>query len=174
MKNNLGFTLVEILMILLLVAILSAVAIPQFVDFQTEARNSATQSSLGALRTGIVNQRAQMQLRCNKTNEWPGIANLNNNDITEGDDPCDDTQVPDAANTKFVAAENLPVNPWGSPPSNLATACVGAATGCARGDATGCGGAGFTNGWCYNTATGEIWADSQNNGGGAGATEESY
>lgn len=164
MKKNRGFTLVEMLMVMLLVAILAAVAIPQFLNFQTEARNAATQSSLAALRTGIVNQRSQMILRCSST-AWPPLADLSANDITTS--ACTAGQVVSPADRKFVAGSGLPVNPWG----NVST--VIACTDCTRGDVTACDGSGtFTGGWCYNVATGEIWADSQSNGGTP--TEESF
>ena len=66
----------------------------------------------------------------------------------------------------------MPVNPWGNPPTATVIACVGAATGCSRVDATGCGGAAFTQGWCYNVGSGEIWPDSRNNG--TAPFEEAY
>ncbi|MBI5368563.1 MAG: type II secretion system protein [Planctomycetes bacterium] len=48
-----GFTLVEMIMVIILMLILSAVAFPRFVDIYTEARRSAVNSALGAVRTAI-------------------------------------------------------------------------------------------------------------------------
>src|SRR4029079_3742435 len=92
MKRNTsqnGFTLIEMLMVILLVAILAAVAIPQFVDFRTEAKNAATNAALGALRTGIATQIGQMVLRCSAASgTLPLAAQIAANDITTGGVPC--------------------------------------------------------------------------------------
>ncbi len=48
-----GFSLLEILMAVALVAIISAVALPQFVDFRTDAHASVTKERMASLRDGI-------------------------------------------------------------------------------------------------------------------------
>ncbi len=54
MKSPFGFTLTEILMVLLLVSILSAVVIPQFVDFGDEAKKAVTNDRLLAFKLAII------------------------------------------------------------------------------------------------------------------------
>lgn len=54
LKSESGFTVVEILMVILLVGIISTVAIPQFIDFSDEASGTVTQERLVALKTAII------------------------------------------------------------------------------------------------------------------------
>lgn len=53
-KATAGFTLLEILMVILLVGIVSAVAIPQFIDFRDDARAATTQERLAQIRSAIL------------------------------------------------------------------------------------------------------------------------
>lgn len=43
-----GFTLIEIIAVLVILGILSSVAVPRFFDFQADARSGAVEGALGA------------------------------------------------------------------------------------------------------------------------------
>ncbi len=56
LQNEKGFTLVEIIAVLILLGILAAVAVPRYMDLTAQARNSAAQAAIaeikGRLATG--------------------------------------------------------------------------------------------------------------------------
>jgi MSHA pilin protein MshA len=49
MRNEKGFTLIELVMVIVILGILTAVAVPKFIDLRTEARASALQGVVGAI-----------------------------------------------------------------------------------------------------------------------------
>lgn len=53
LKNKGGFTLIELVMIIVILGILAAVAIPRFVDLGRDARSSACDGFVGGIRSGI-------------------------------------------------------------------------------------------------------------------------
>ncbi len=49
-KNSKGFTLIELVVVIVILGVLAAVAVPKFVDLQSEARTSVIQGVEGAIR----------------------------------------------------------------------------------------------------------------------------
>jgi MSHA pilin protein MshB len=53
MRKEYGFTLIEIVVVIVLIGILSAVALPRFFNFTGEAQKAAVQGTAGAFASGI-------------------------------------------------------------------------------------------------------------------------
>jgi MSHA pilin protein MshA len=126
-RNQRGFTLVELVIIIVILGILAAVAIPKYQDLSSEAREAAARSSLGSLRSGITIFYANAAVTTG-TATWPTLNELG----TVGD----------------VMEQAIPKNPYQSD-ANAPDSIV---TGVTKGVTVGTRG-----GWAYNETTGEIW-----------------
>ncbi len=70
-----GFTLIELMAVVLILAILAGVALPKFFDYQVTAREAACKGALGGIRAGIANFYANEAVTSG-TAAYPTIAEL--------------------------------------------------------------------------------------------------
>jgi len=59
MGNKRGFTLIELIMVIAILAILATVSIPKFIDLTIEAKKSGAQGGLGSIRSAVAISYAQ-------------------------------------------------------------------------------------------------------------------
>jgi MSHA pilin protein MshA len=77
MKKQQGFTLIELVVVIVILGILAATALPKFVDLSGEAERAATKGVAGAISSA-----AGMNYGLRKLNSASGVA------ISDGTDAC--------------------------------------------------------------------------------------
>jgi prepilin-type N-terminal cleavage/methylation domain-containing protein len=133
-KNARGFTLIELVIIIVVLGILAAVAIPKYQDITGEAKEAAARAALGSLRSGITIYYANQAVKTGSAT-WPELDSL--------------------ATPGVVMAQAIPENPY----QNSDAAPDSIVTGVTKGTTVGSRG-----GWAYNATTGDIWPNTSING----------
>ena len=135
-----GFTLIELVTVIVVLGILAAVAVPKFLDYRGDAKLAAVKGSLGQMRSAIGNFRLQQIVTGVASPSYPALVELE----TPG----------------VVLLDGVPPNPYstGSDPRKVVA-------GVTKGVPVTAGTAG---GWAYKASTGEIWADTSSGAGEEG------
>ena len=74
-RSNAGFTIIELVIVIVILGILAGVAIPKFFNLSVKAKESACKGSLGGLRSGVSNFYAKKALDTG-TATYPTVGEL--------------------------------------------------------------------------------------------------
>ena len=143
MRNEKGFTLIEIVMVIILLGFLAAAALPRFIDLSDEAQRAGTQGVLGGVRGGIAIFYANTALNGGSGARYPGT-------LAELQGSMADGRLPDSPYSADAAGSQATLNiDVADPPARIMGA-KGAAT----------------DEWMYNVATGQFWSGINGPAGG--------
>ena len=164
-QNDKGFTLVELLIVVIILGILAAVAIPQFGDSTEEAREETLNANLATLRSAIELYKAHHGV-------YPGRNDVTGT-ITTGDMTAaatafrdqlilytDGTGIANADSSTLTGTvygpylkKDVPENPFPSGTATNTVVCVDNTSLTLANDGT------TGNGWIFNVETGRIIAN---------------
>jgi prepilin-type N-terminal cleavage/methylation domain-containing protein len=138
MKRRAGFTLVEVLIVVVIMAVLAATIIPQFTDSSKDARTSTVKFNLHTLRSQIEMYKSQHDGKAPAA----GLAELTLKTNYKGT-----TATSDGPLVYGPYIQKIPENPL----TGSNTVKTVSASPAVAGDVT------TTDGWLYHPATGGLW-----------------
>lgn len=72
-KRNAGFTMIELVVVIAILGILAAVALPRFINVSDDAHESAVKGAGGALASAVLLVRAQWEVNRNNGTATPNV-----------------------------------------------------------------------------------------------------
>ncbi|MFQ5598607.1 MAG: type II secretion system protein [Nitrospiria bacterium] len=158
--NEKGFTLVELIIVIVVLGILSAVAVTRFQDLAQDAKISSTKGTMGSIRAGIHLMHAKILLVgvAPGNPEWPSVAELNNNILDSASRPAQlaNLKVVEGPSGVVCSSACLPEDFVSTQATLAARKKVVAATTAQADSRTPPGGPG---GWAYDPVTGQLYVN---------------
>ena len=135
LKHNAGFTLIELVIVIVILGILATQAIPTYLSLTDDAKKAATRANLGNLRSSITIYYAYKATPMGgESASWPSLTLLiDQTTVLNG-------QVPDNSYDTDASKNDV-----------LAGTALGVITGA-------------TNGWGYKISAGQLWANTSTSG----------
>ncbi|MBD3403853.1 prepilin-type N-terminal cleavage/methylation domain-containing protein [candidate division GN15 bacterium] len=133
-----GFTLIEIVIVIVILGLIAAVAAPKFVDMHTDAKKSALKGSLFSIREALSHYAANAVVH-GESERWPSL---------------DSVDIPGV-----VLSHRFPPNPFQNGDRAPDSVVLGVTPGVTVGD---------RGGWAYKPETGEIWPNTSTTIPGSG------
>jgi len=130
LRKPAGFTLIELILIIVVLGIMATIAIAKYQDLATDAKTSACKAALGGLRGGISTWYSKKVVAGQTMPLWPPIDTLRS--------------------VGRVVINQMPPNPFQRPDSAPDSIVLGVTRGVT---------VGTRGGWAYNANSGEIWAN---------------
>lgn len=142
-KRRSGFTLVEVLIVVVIMAILAAAIIPQFSDSSNDAKLGTAEFNWHTLKSQIEMYKAQHD----------GAVPTTLENLTKKTNAAGTTDTSEGNLVFGPYVQELPANPWNN--SNTVTESAGETAPTAYSDSVG---------WYYDTTSGNVWCAGKEGG----------